>query len=91
MAFNRNDFNPGSRGGKAPNIAAYETGDDFATVEGGGYFDEISTEVEVGDMLYVHSTNANATGSGSGAASKLYFIKTISNGAVTLSTGTEIS
>lgn len=84
MAFDRSNFNPGSRGGKGPKQASYYTDDQISTVEADGYFDDMSTELETGDLLYVYSAAASDGGG------KLYTV-TKSAGDIALSTGTAIS
>lgn len=84
MAFDRSNFNPGARGGKGPKQASYITEDQISTIEADGYFDDMSTELETGDLLYVHSSASSDGGS------KLYVV-TKSSGDIELSTGTDVN
>lgn len=84
MAFDRSNFNPGSRGGKGPKLAAYDAGaDDPSTVEADGYFDDVSTELETGDLLFVDYTEPSAD------TAKVYRV-TKTTGDIALSAGSSI-
>lgn len=74
MAFSRIKFEPKGGGfNQAPRNATYATADNKATVEGAGYFNDASDELQDGDLILVVASDAT----------KVYEIA-ISSGVVTL-------
>ena len=60
MAFARAGWNPiggMSKRGSAPQMWSYTTTDSLATMNTEGYFNSVSDEVKVGDLIYVHDSN----------------------------------
>ena len=60
MAFARAGWNPiggMSKRGSAPQMWSYTTTDSLATMNTSGYFNAVSDEVKVGDLIYVHDSN----------------------------------
>lgn len=60
MAFARTGWNPiggQSKKGTAPQMWTYTSADAIATVNTEGYFNEISQDVSVGDVIFVHDSN----------------------------------
>lgn len=84
MSFNRSNFNPGARGGKGPKLAGYDAGSDTpATVEADGYFDDMATELQTGDLIFVDYTEPSIT------TTKVYRC-TVTTGDVALSAGSTL-
>lgn len=45
----------GSKAGNAPQMWTYRTNDAVADVDGSGYFNDASSILKVGDLMFVHS------------------------------------
>lgn len=45
----------GSKAGNAPQMWTYRTNDAVTDVDGAGYFNDASSILQVGDLIYVHS------------------------------------
>ena len=65
MAFARTGWNPiggKSKKGTAPQLFSYTSTDAHTVVDGSGYFNEVSDDVSVGDMVMVRgNTGGTAT------------------------------
>ena len=65
MAFARTGWNPiggQSKKGTAPQLFSYTSTDAHTVVDGSGYFNEVSDDVSVGDMVMVRgNTGGTAT------------------------------
>lgn len=61
MAFDRANWSPiggQSKRGKAPQIWSYKTTDAKTAVDGAGYFNAVSDDVVVGDLIYSFASTA---------------------------------
>ena len=86
MAFARAGWNPiggMSKRGSAPQMWSYTTTDSLATMNTAGYFNLVSDEVKVGDLIYVHDSNT--------PTASLVIVLSNSGGTVDVSDGTAIS
>ena len=86
MAFARAGWNPiggMSKRGSAPQMWSYTTTDSLATMNTSGYFNLVSDEVKVGDLIYVHDSNT--------PTASLVIVLSNSGGTVDVSDGTAIS
>ena len=67
MAFARANWSPiggQSKKGTAPNMWSYKTTDAKTAVDGAGYFNAVSGDVSIGDLIYSFaSTGGTATAS----------------------------
>jgi hypothetical protein len=45
----------GSKAGNAPQMWTYRSNDAVSAIDGAGYFDDASSILKVGDLIYVHS------------------------------------
>jgi len=60
MAFSRTGMNPiggQSKKGVAPQMWTYTSTDAIATVNTAGYFNDMSDDLSVGDVIFVHDSN----------------------------------
>jgi len=60
MAFSRTGINPiggQSKKGTAPQMWTYTSADAIATVNTAGYFNDMTNELSVGDVIFVHDSN----------------------------------
>ena len=60
MAFSRTGINPiggQSKKGTAPQMWTYTSADAIATVNSAGYFNDMTNELSVGDVIFVHDSN----------------------------------
>lgn len=60
MAFSRTGINPiggQSKKGTAPQMWTYTSVDAIATVNSAGYFNLMSDDLSVGDVIFVHDSN----------------------------------
>ena len=60
MAFSRTGINPiggQSKKGTAPQMWTYTSADTIATVNSAGYFNDMTNELSVGDVIFVHDSN----------------------------------
>lgn len=60
MAFARAGWNPiggQSKKGSAPQMWSYTSADAIATVNTANYFNNVSDDVSVGDVIFVHDSN----------------------------------
>lgn len=86
MAFSRDGWNPiggQSKKGNAPAIWSYTSADAIATVNTSGYFNSVSDEVSVRDIIFVVDSNAPTA----------HIVSVLSNasGVVDVSDGTAIA
>ena len=87
MAFARAGWNPiggTSKRGSAPQMWSYSTTDSLATMNTEGYFNSVSDEVKVGDLIYVHDSNTPT-------ASLVVVLSVTAAGVVDVSDGTALS
>ena len=87
MSFARAGWNPiggMSKRGSAPQIWSYTTTDNLATMNTEGYFNSVSDEVKVGDLIYVHDSNTPT-------ASLVVVLSVTAAGVVDVSDGTALS
>ena len=86
MAFSRSGWNPiggQSKKGNALSVWGYSSADAIATVNTSGYFNNVSDEVSVRDLIIVTDTNTPTTN----------FVTVLSNasGVVDVSDGTAVA
>ena len=87
MAFARAGWNPiggMSKRGSAPQMWSNTTTDSLATMNSEGYFNSVSAEVKVGDLIYVHDSNTPT-------ASLVVVLSVTAAGVVDVSDGTALS
>ena len=87
MAFASAGWNPfgGMRKrGSAPQLWSYTTTDSLASMNTEGYFNSVSDEVKVGDLIYVHDSNTPT-------ASLVVVLSVTAAGVVDVSDGTALS
>ena len=87
MAFARAGWTPigcMSKRGSAPQMWSYTTTDNLATMNTEGYFNSVSDEVKVGDLIYVHDSNTPT-------ASLVVVLSVTTAGVVDVSDGTALS
>ena len=87
MSFSRTGWNPiggMSKRGSAPQIWSYTTTDSLATMNTSAYFNSVSDEVKVGDLIYVHDSNTPT-------ASLVVVLSVTTAGVVDVSDGTALS
>ncbi len=88
MAFARAGWNPiggQSKKGSAPQLFTYTTTDTVATVNTAAYFNDVSEDVSVGDVII------SVTSTGGTLASSIHTVVSNSSGVVDVSDGTTIS
>ena len=88
MAFNRTGWNPiggQSKKGTAPQIFTYTSTDAIGTVDGAGYFNDVSTDVAVGDIIM------SVTSTGGTLASAIHTVASNASGVVDVTNGTTIA
>lgn len=64
MAFSKTNFSPigsNAKRGVAPQHFSYKTADSLATVDTSGYFNDLTTMLEVGDVIHVEVVDSVAT------------------------------
>jgi len=85
MAFSRDGWAPiggQSKKGDAPGVWSYKSTDGVATVNNSGYFNDVSSELSVGDMLMVFDSATPAM--------SLMVVVSNSGGVVDASNGTSV-
>ena len=85
MAFSRTGWNPiggMSKRGSAPQMRSYTSVDAIATVNTSAYFNSVSDEVKVGDLIYVHDSNT--------PTASLVIVLSNASGVVDVSDGTAV-
>jgi hypothetical protein len=88
MAFSRTGWNPiggQSKKGTAPQLFTYTTTDTVATVNTAAYFNDVSDEVAVGDVIF------SVTSTGGTLASSIHTVVSNASGVVDVSDGTTIA
>ena len=88
MAFSRAGLNPiggQSKKGLAPQLFTYTTTDSVATLNTSAYFNDISDEVAVGDII------VSVTSTGGTLASSIHTVVSNASGVVDVSDGTTIA
>ena len=86
MAYARAGWTPiggTSKRGSAPQMWSYTTTDSLATMNTEGYFNSVSNEVKVGDLIYVHDSNT--------PTASLVVVLSNASGVVDVSDGTALS
>jgi hypothetical protein len=74
-----------SKRGNAPGIYAYKTTDSIATVNTEGYFNSLSSMLEVGDLIYC------VTSTGTTAVATLVYVLSNASGVVDVNDGTTLA
>lgn len=88
MAFAMNGWNPiggQSKKGTAPQLFTYTTTDTVADVNTAGYFDTVSDQVSVGDVII------SVTSTGGTLASSIHTVASNASGVVDVTDGTTIA
>jgi len=88
MAFARAGWNPiggQSKKGTAPQLFTYTTTDAVATVNTAAYFNDVSDDVSVGDVII------SVTSTGGTLASSIHTVVSNASGVVDVSDGTTIA
>lgn len=88
MAYNKDNLQPiggQSKAGNAPQMWSYKTADAKTVVDGEGYFNDASSLLKVGDLIYVHAS------SGGTATYSLHPVLQSASGVVDISDGTALS
>lgn len=87
MAYSSTGFTTvaASKAGAAPSIYAYKTTDAIADVNTAGYFNELSTVLSVGDLIYC------VTSTGSTAVATLVYVLSNASGVVDVNDGTTLA
>ncbi len=87
MAFSRTGWNPiggQSKKGTAPQLFSYTTTDAHTVVDGAGYFNDVSDDVVVGDMVMVRGNT------GGTATLTMHIVVSNASGVVDVGNGTVI-
>ena len=88
MAFARAGWSPAggqSLKGSAPQMWTYTTTDAKTVVDGAGYFNAVSDDVTVGDLIYSYAST------GGTATATLHIVLSNASGVVDVSDGTAIA
>jgi len=87
MAFSSTGFTAvtASKRGNAPSIYAYKTADAIADVNTAGYFNSLSSTLEVGDLIYC------VTSTGGTAVATLTVVRSNAAGVVDVDDGTTLA
>ena len=88
MTFARAGWNPiggQSKKGTAPQLFTYTTTDAVDVVDGSGYFNSVSDDVSVGDVII------SVTSTGGTLASPIHTVTSNASGVVNVSNGTSIA
>ena len=88
MAFARAGWNPiggQSKKGTAPQLFTYTTTDAVTVVDGAGYFNDVSDDVSVGDVIISVTSTAGTL------ASSIHTVVSNASGVVDVSDGTSIA
>jgi hypothetical protein len=87
MAFSSTGFSTvaASKAGNAPAIYAYKTTDAIADVNTAGYFNSLSTMLNVGDLIYC------VTSTGTTAVATLVYVLSNASGVVDVTDGTTLA
>ncbi len=88
MAFSRTGWNPiggQSKKGSAPQLWSYTSTDSIADANSAAYFNNVSDEVSVGDLIYC------VTSTGGTAVATLVYVLTNASGVVDVNDGTTLA
>jgi len=87
MAYSSTGFSTvaASKAGNAPAIYAYKTTDAIAAVNTEGYFNELSSILSVGDLIYC------VTSTGTTAVATLVYVLSNASGVVDVNDGTTLA
>ena len=87
MAYSSTGFTTvgASKAGNAPSIYAYKTTDAIAAVNTEGYFNDLSTVLSVGDLIYC------VTSTGTTAVATLVYVLSNASGVVDVTDGTTLA
>ena len=88
MAFSRTGWNPiggQSKKGVAPQLFTYTTTDAVGTVDGAGYFNDVASDVSVGDVII------SVTSTGGTLASSIHTVASNTGTVVDVTNGTTIA
>jgi hypothetical protein len=87
MAYSSTGFTTvaASKAGNAPAIYAYKTTDAIAAVNTEGYFNDLSTVLSVGDLIYC------VTSTGTTAVATLVYVLSNASGVVDVTDGTTLA
>lgn len=87
MAYSSTGFSTiaASKAGNAPAMYAYKTTDALADVNTAGYFNELSSILSVGDLIYC------VTSTGSTAVASLVYVLSNASGVVDVNDGTVLA
>jgi len=87
MAYSSTGFTTvaASKAGNAPAIYAYKTADAIADVNTAGYFNELTTVLSVGDLIYC------VTSTGTTAVATLVYVLSNASGVVDVTDGTTLA
>lgn len=87
MAYSSTGFTTvaASKAGAAPSIYAYKTTDAIAAVNTEGYFNDLSTILSVGDLIYC------VTSTGTTAVATLVYVLSNASGVVDVNDGTTLA
>ena len=88
MAFSRDGWNPiggQSKKGTAPQMYSYTSTDAIADLNSAAYFNNVSDEVLVGDLIYC------VTSTGGTAVATLVYVLTNASGVVDVNDGTTLA
>ena len=87
MAYSATGFTTvaASKAGNAPAIYAYKTTDAIADVNTSGYFDDLSSILSVGDLIYC------VTSTGTTAVATLVYVLSNASGVVDVTDGTTLA
>tara|TARA_B100000989_G_scaffold254089_1_gene202675 strand:- start:415 stop:696 length:282 start_codon:yes stop_codon:yes gene_type:complete len=88
MAFSRTGWNPiggQSKKGVAPQLFTYTTTDAVGTVDGAGYFNDVASDVSVGDVII------SVTSTGGTLASSIHTVASNTGTIVDVTNGTTIA
>ena len=87
MAYSSTGFTTvaASKAGNAPAVYAYKTTDAIADVNTSGYFDDLSSILSVGDLIYC------VTSTGTTAVATLVYVLSNASGVVDVTDGTTLA
>ncbi len=87
MAYSATGFTTvaASKAGNAPAVYAYKTTDAIADVNTSGYFDDLSSILSVGDLIYC------VTSTGTTAVATLVYVLSNASGVVDVTDGTTLA
>jgi len=85
MAFSSTGWNTiaANKAGNAPSLYSYKSSDTQATINTAGYFNSVSTLVNVGDVIFVYDTTTPSL--------VITYVNSNSGGVVDIADGTTVS